>query len=196
VLPAEDRRVLGAFAAQAAVMLDRQRLATQAAEARRLSVGNRIRSALLAAVSDDVHTPLASVKAAVSSLRQTDVQWSERDRAELLPTIEESTDQLDGLLSNLLDLSGPQTHTVTPLLRPVGLEEVVPQALTGLSGDSVHLELPEDLPAVPADPGLLKRVVANLVQNMGPRVREGDQLPPRLHGAAAAQAGARRTPAT
>jgi two-component system sensor histidine kinase KdpD len=174
VLPAEDRRVLGAFAAQAAVMLDRQRLAEQAADAQRLAEGNRIRSALLAAVSHDVRTPLASIKAAVSSLRQTDVRWSEQDRAELLATIEESTDRLDGLLRNLLDLTRLQTDTVSPLLRPVGLDEVVPQALTGIPADSVRLDLPEDLPAVSADPGLLERVVANLVENA---VRHGPGAP-------------------
>ncbi|MFE7512351.1 DUF4118 domain-containing protein, partial [Streptomyces sp. NPDC057540] len=84
VLPAEDRRVLGAFAAQAAVVLDRQRLVGEAEEARKLAEGNRIRTSLLAAVSHDLRTPLASIKASVTSLRSDDVEWSEDDRAELL----------------------------------------------------------------------------------------------------------------
>ncbi|MFD9072029.1 sensor histidine kinase, partial [Streptomyces lasiicapitis] len=77
VLPAEDRRVLAAFAAQAAVVLDRQRLQSEADQARTLAEGNRIRTALLAAVSHDLRTPLAGIKAAVSSLRSEDVEWSE-----------------------------------------------------------------------------------------------------------------------
>lgn len=82
-LPAEDRRVLGAFAAQAAVVLDRQRLVGEATKARELAEGNQIRTALLAAVSHDLRTPLAGIKAAVSSLRSDDVEWSETDRNEL-----------------------------------------------------------------------------------------------------------------
>ncbi len=84
VLPAEDRRVLAAFAAQAAVVLDRQRLQSEADQASELAEGNRIRTALLAAVSHDLRTPLAGIKAAVTSLRSDDVEWSEEDQAELL----------------------------------------------------------------------------------------------------------------
>jgi two-component system sensor histidine kinase KdpD len=165
VLPAEDRRVLGAFAAQAAVVLDRQRLLGEAEEARRLAEGNRIRTALLAAVSHDLRTPLASIKVAVSSLRSDDVEWSEEDRAELLEGIEDGADRLDHLVGNLLDMSRLQTGTVTPLIREIDLDEVVPMALGGVPEDSVLLDIPETLPMVEADPGLLERAVANVVEN-------------------------------
>ncbi|MGW2677560.1 ATP-binding protein [Streptomyces sp. NPDC001436] len=165
VLPAEDRRVLGAFAAQAAVVLDRQRLVGEAEEARRLAEGNRIRTALLAAVSHDLRTPLASIKASVSSLRSADVEWSEEDRAELLEGIEDGADRLDHLVGNLLDMSRLQTGTVTPLIREVDLDEVVPMALGGVPEDSVRLDVPETLPMVRVDPGLLERTVANVVEN-------------------------------
>ncbi|GHJ40654.1 ATP-binding protein [Streptomyces sp. TS71-3] len=165
VLPAEDRRVLAAFAAQAAVVLDRQRLMTEAAQARTLAEGNRIRTALLAAVSHDLRTPLAAIKAAVTSLRSPDVHWSDADRAELLAGIESGADRLDHLVGNLLDMSRLQTGTVTPLIREADLDEVVPMALGGVPEGSVRLDVPESLPMVPVDPGLLERAVANVVEN-------------------------------
>ncbi|MFF3000547.1 ATP-binding protein [Streptomyces sp. NPDC057950] len=165
VLPASDRRVLAAFAAQAAVVLDRQRLQHEADQAKELAEGNRIRTALLAAVSHDLRTPLAAIKAAVSSLRSDDVAWSEEDQAELLEAIEEGADRLDHLVGNLLDMSRLQTGTVTPLIREIDLDEVVPMALGGVPEDSVDLEIPEILPMVAVDAGLLERAVANLVEN-------------------------------
>ncbi|MEI7032865.1 sensor histidine kinase KdpD [Streptomyces pratensis] len=165
VLPAEDRRVLGAFAAQAAVVLDRRRLVWEAEQARRLAEGNRIRTALLAAVSHDLRTPLAAIKAAVSSLRSDDVAWSDEDEAELLEGIEDGADRLDHLVGNLLDMSRLQTGTVTPLIREIDLDEVVPMALGGVPEGSVDLDIPETLPMVAVDAGLLERVVANVVEN-------------------------------
>ncbi|MFF5138995.1 DUF4118 domain-containing protein [Streptomyces sp. NPDC013157] len=165
VLPASDRRVLAAFAAQAAVVLDRQRLQREADRAKELAEGNRIRTALLAAVSHDLRTPLAGIKAAVSSLRSDDVEWSEEDRTELLQAIEGGADRLDLLVGNLLDMSRLQTGTVTPIIRETDLDEVVPMALGGVPEDSVELDIPETLPMVDVDRGLLERAVANVVEN-------------------------------
>jgi two-component system sensor histidine kinase KdpD len=165
VLPAADRRVLAAFAAQAAVVLDRRRLQREADRAKELAEGNRIRTALLAAVSHDLRTPLAGIKAAVSSLRSDDVAWSEQDEAELLEAIEEGADRLDHLVGNLLDMSRLQTGTVTPVIRETGLDEVVPMALGGVPEDAVDLDVPETLPMVHVDRGLLERAVANVVEN-------------------------------
>ncbi|MET9348355.1 sensor histidine kinase KdpD [Streptomyces termitum] len=165
VLPAEDRRVLGAFAAQAAVVLDRQRLVGEAEEARKLAEGNKIRTSLLAAVSHDLRTPLAGIKASVTSLRSDDVDWSEEDRAELLEGIEAGADRLDHLVGNLLDMSRLQTGTVTPLIRAVDLDEVVPMALGGVPDGSAEADVPETLPMVEVDKGLLERAVANIVEN-------------------------------
>ncbi len=159
-------RVLDGLGAQAAAALDRERLRTQAAQAEVLGEANRVRTALLAAVSHDLRTPLASVKAAVSSLRQDDVAWSPGDEQELLATIEDGADRLDSIIGNLLDMSRLQTGSLQPFLRPTALDEVVPLALLGLEGAAaVRLELPDVLPLVLTDPGLLERVVANLVAN-------------------------------
>ncbi|MFC8246486.1 ATP-binding protein [Streptomyces chartreusis] len=167
VLPASDRRVLAAFAAQAAVVLDRQRLQHQAGQARALAEGNRIRTALLAAVSHDLRTPLAGIKASVSSLRSDDVAWSDEDQAELLAAIEDGADRLDHLVGNLLDMSRLQTGTLTPLIREIDLDEVVPMALVGIPDpeSDVVLDIPETLPMVTVDKGLLERAVANVVEN-------------------------------
>jgi two-component system, OmpR family, sensor histidine kinase KdpD len=185
VLPAADRRVLSAFAYQAAAALDRQRLAEQARQARRLAEGNKIRTALLAAVSHDLRTPLASIKASVGSLRSDEVQWDASDEAELLATIEESADRLDRLVANLLDMSRLQTGVVNPLARTVSIDEVLQPSLANVPGDQVEVEVPENLPPVVADPGLLERALANVVENAA---RHGGAGPVRIaareHGGA------------
>jgi len=124
--------LLAGYAAQAAAALDRERLRTQAAQAEALAEGNRMRTALLAAVSHDLRTPLASIKASVSSLRQTDVQWSPADEADLLATIEQNADRLDALIGNLLDMSRLHTGSLQPFLRPTAIDEVAPVAVGGL----------------------------------------------------------------
>jgi len=158
--------LLAGYTAQAVAALDRQRLRTQAAQAEALAEGNRMRTALLAAVSHDLRTPLASIKASVSSLRQTDVAWSPADEADLLATIEENADRLDALVGNLLDMSRLQTGSLAPFLRATAVDEVAPVALRGLDdADQMQIVVPDDLPLVLADPGLLERVLANLFSN-------------------------------
>jgi len=158
--------LLAGFAAQTAAALDRERLRTQAAQAEALAEGNRMRTALLAAVSHDLRTPLASIKASVSSLRQTDVAWTEADEEALLATIEENADRLDGLIGNLLDMSRLHTGSLQPFLRPITIDEVAPIALRGLDAPAdLRLVVPDGMPLVLADPGLLERVLANLFAN-------------------------------
>jgi two-component system, OmpR family, sensor histidine kinase KdpD len=167
-LDAGDRRVLVAFAEQAAVALQQGRLTAQAAEADRLAAGNSMRTALLAAVSHDLRTPLAGIKAASSALRSTDLALTDDDRAELVATVDESADRLTGLVDNLLDMSRLQSGAVAPALSPTDLVAVLSAALPWLDGPQraqVVVHSPDDLPAALADPGLLERVVANLVGN-------------------------------
>jgi two-component system, OmpR family, sensor histidine kinase KdpD len=158
--------MLAGYTAQAVAALDRARLRTQAAQAEALAEGNRMRTALLAAVSHDLRTPLASIKASVSSLRQTDVRWTPEDEADLLANIEENADRLDALVGNLLDMSRLQTGSLAPFLRAIAVDEVAPVALRGLDdADQLQIVVPDDLPLVRADPGLLERVLANLFSN-------------------------------
>jgi two-component system sensor histidine kinase KdpD len=158
--------LLAGFGAQAAAALDRERLRMQASQAEALAEGNRIRTALLAAVSHDLRTPLASIKASVSSLRQTDVEWTAADEADLLATIEQNADRLDALIGNLLDLSRLHTGSLEPFLRPTAIDEVAPVALRGLDAPvPLEISVPDDVPLVRADPGLLERVLANIFSN-------------------------------
>ena len=131
-LAATDRRVLGAFAAYAATALEQQRLAAEAEAARPIAEADRMRTALLAAVSHDLRTPLASAKAAVTSLRATDVQWGAEDRDELLATADESLDRLAHLVDNLLDMSRLQAGALSVFPRPADLAEIVARALDDL----------------------------------------------------------------
>jgi K+-sensing histidine kinase KdpD len=164
---AEDRRALERLATAAARTLEAQRLADQAAHARDLAEIDRVRSALLAAVGHDLRTPLAATKAAVSSLRQPDLDLPPDATAELLATIEESTDRLDALVENLLSMSRLQAGVLSVDLQPVALDAVVGQALlhTPPGETTVEVDIPDDLPLICADSGLLERVVANLVAN-------------------------------
>ena len=158
--------LLAGYTAQAVAALDRARLRTQAAQAEALAEGDRMRTALLRAVSHDLRTPLASIKASVSSLRQTDVHWSPQDEAELLANIEQNADRLDALVGNLLDMGRLQAGSLEPFLRATAVDEVAPVALRGLDdADHLVIVVPDDLPLVRADPGLLERVLANLFSN-------------------------------
>jgi two-component system, OmpR family, sensor histidine kinase KdpD len=166
-LPAADRRVLGAFASYAAVALDQQRLAAEAQAAKPIAAADRMRTALLAAVGHDLRTPLASAKAAVTSLRSPDVNWAAEDRDELLATADESLDRLSHLVDNLLDMSRLQAGALSLFLRPSALEEIVSRALDNLdpAARAVTVDIPESLPEINVDPAILERVIVNLIEN-------------------------------
>ncbi|SEG87907.1 osmosensitive K+ channel signal transduction histidine kinase [Thermomonospora echinospora] len=164
-LRAEDRRVLEAFAAHAAVALRQQRLSAEAEQVRPLAEADRMRTALLNAVSHDLRTPLASAKAAVDSLRSQDVAWDPEDREELLDTAAESLGRLDRLVANLLDMSRLQAGMLGVSSQRVAVEDIVPRALGDVGRAEVRIRIPEPLPEVVADPALLERVLANLVGN-------------------------------
>jgi two-component system, OmpR family, sensor histidine kinase KdpD len=167
-----DMELIRVFTGQLALVVERRRLRAEAAAAEGLAEANELRTALLAAVSHDLRTPLASIKAAATSLLQPDVEWSRHAEREFLETIDEESDRLNDLVGNLLDMSRLQTGAVDLVLLEVGFDEVVPAALyTIRSGEDaarvadVVVEVPETLPRVKADAGLLERTVANLVAN-------------------------------
>ena len=166
-LPADDRRVLGAFATYAVVALEQQRLAAEAEAARPIAEADRMRTALLAAVSHDLRTPLASAKAAVTSLRSEDVQWGAEDHDELLATADESLDRLARLVDNLLDMSRLHAGALAVFPRPADLGEIVARSLDDLgpAARTVVIDIPRDLPEVHVDPAILERVIVNLTAN-------------------------------
>ncbi|MCW2781642.1 MAG: putative two-component system sensor kinase [Marmoricola sp.] len=163
-LDPSGRRILGAFASHVGVLRERDELARQTEAARELEAGNRTRTALLAAVSHDLRTPLAGIKVAAETLRTTGQQLSGGERAELLEAIETSTDRLTAIVTDLLDMSRLQTGAVHPELRCIGLGEVALNVLAGLPGRE-KVRVDADLPDVLADVGLLERVVENVLAN-------------------------------
>jgi len=163
----EDLDVLQSFASQLRVATQTRRLQSEAARANELAEANALRTALLAAVSHDLRTPLASIKASVSSLLQRDIAWSPSAVDNFLETIDEETDRLTALVGNLLDMSRLQTGALRLVTNDVGLDEVVPRALAALGGraDRVTVDVPETLPRVHADAALMERAIANVLDN-------------------------------
>ncbi len=165
-LAASDQRLLKAYAVHAAVLGERRLAARERHERRVLEETDRTRTALLAAVSHDLRTPLAAVKAAVSSLRSTQVVWSDEDEAELLRTVEEGADRLDDLVENLLDMSRIQMGAVSAHVDQLDVAVVLEAAIASLpERDRVRIAVAPEATRVVADAGLLERVVANVVAN-------------------------------
>ena len=162
-----------AVAKQAAGLVKQRELTEEAGKAEAIAQADELRRSLLSAVSHDLRTPLAAAKAAVSSLRSSDIDFSAEDTAELLATIEESIDQLTALVGNLLDSSRLAAGVLRPELRRVYLEETVQRALLGISKgvtgfrrqgvDRVKVDVGDAVAM--ADSGLLERVLANLIDN-------------------------------
>ncbi|CAN7282434.1 ATP-binding protein [Knoellia sp. LjRoot47] len=165
-LPAGQQRLLAAFAAHAGAILQRRSLRAAAAEAAELARDNSARTALLSAVSHDLRTPLAGIKAAIGSLRSTEVTFSPEDEAELQAAIEDSADRLETLIGNLLDMSRLQAGALVAHPRPVDLGEVVPGVVRETADPGrVQWHLDDHARVVTADPGLLDRVLGNIVEN-------------------------------
>jgi K+-sensing histidine kinase KdpD len=162
---AEDRVLLRALAGTAGRAWESARLAQEAARAEQLAETDRVRSALLTAVGHDLRTPLAGIKTAASGLRQQDVTWGPGEQDELLGTIEDGADRLAALVDNLLAMSRIQAGALSVHIAVVDVEEVASRALLALGARGVDLDMPEALPPVTADAGLLERVIANLVDN-------------------------------
>jgi two-component system, OmpR family, sensor histidine kinase KdpD len=163
----EDQRILDAFTRELAASIEFGELEAEAEAAGAVSKANELRAAILSAVSHDLRTPLAAIKASVTSLLQRDVEWTPEARQEFLDTINEETDRLNAVVGNLLDMSRLQAGALEISPVPVGLDEVLPAALhsVGVPDRSVRLDVPENLPRVHADRGLLERALANVIAN-------------------------------
>lgn len=166
-LDAAERRLLDVVAAQLAAALERARLTEAARAAEVLAETDRVRAALLSAVSHDLRRPLAAAVAAVGGLRAAGEGLTAADRAELLATAAESLSTLSALMTDLLDVSRVQAGVLAVSLRPVDVADVVLAALDelGAGPGTVALDLDPDLPAARADAVLLQRVVVNVLAN-------------------------------
>jgi two-component system, OmpR family, sensor histidine kinase KdpD len=166
-LSAEDRDILAAFCAQLATALESDRLHAEAAEADSLARANQLRSALLAAVSHDLRTPLASIKAASSSLLSDQLEFGPDETAILLHTVDDEADRLSALVENLLDMSRLETGAMEVLARPTDVGDLVDSALASLGprARGVVVAVDAAVPLIETDQVLVERVVANLVDN-------------------------------
>jgi two-component system sensor histidine kinase KdpD len=168
-LAGSERGLLGTFANQAALAVDRARLRDHAVRARLLEEIDTWHRALMGAVSHDLRTPLASIKTAVSSLRQPDARLESEDRSELLELIEQQTDRLSRLVTNLLDMTRIDSGALE--LRPttIAFDELIDEALGSLGDmvprDRLAIEAPADLPLLRIDHVLVSQVLANVVEN-------------------------------
>ncbi len=178
---------LGVLAATVGRWWRTELLASQAQRADELARIDQVRSALLAAVGHDLRSPLAAVKAALSTLRDDEIELTSDEIAQLLATAETNVDRLAELIANLLDMSRLQAGVLSVHRRPTSVEEVLAEALT-IGAGRVELDIPDDLPPALVDPGLLERVVGNLVDNSRRYLRDdqsvvirAEQVGDRLH---------------
>jgi len=166
-LSPDDQRLIRALADQLALAIDSQHLAGEAAEAANLADVDAVRTALLRAVSHDLRTPLASIKAMVSGLIDPSVAWTREQTVEALLTVDEETDRLNQLVGNLLDASRLQIGELAIDVQPAHLAEIVDAAMHSVSAPSgaVRVEIPADLTTVLCDSKLLERSIANILAN-------------------------------
>lgn len=168
-----DLRLAGAVGQQAEAVLERDRLRAEARASKAERERGVMRTALLAAVSHDLRTPLAAIKAGVSALR-TARGIPEPDRETLLADVDHHTDRLQLLIDNLLDMSRLDSGAVAPRLELVALDELVPRAVDAVPEGAVEIDVPETLPLVRADAGLLERALANVIENAVRYSPDGD----------------------
>jgi two-component system, OmpR family, sensor histidine kinase KdpD len=165
----QDRALLGTFANQAALAVERARLLDQALRSRLLEEIDRWRGALMGAVSHDLRTPLASIKTAVSSLRELDAELGPEDRSDLLELIELQSDRLARLVTNLLDMTRIESGALQVKPTIIALDELVGEALHAVSGliTSGHItwSAHSELPLLELDQVLIVQVLANVLEN-------------------------------
>jgi two-component system, OmpR family, sensor histidine kinase KdpD len=175
-----QRQLLGTFANEAALAIERSQLRAQAVRTELLEEVDRWRSALVGAVSHDLRTPLASIKAAVSTLRSIDVTLSERDSEVLLATIEDQGDHLARLVANLLDMARLETGSLSLHAEPHLVVDVVDAGLvaasSALADHVVDVQLDDDLPLVDVDLVLIGQVLANLLTNAAQHAPDGSTI--------------------
>lgn len=161
------RSLVTTFGSQVLILLERQVLEENEKELSEIRQADQMRVALLNAVSHDLRGPLASSKAAISSLLNNEVSWSQEDQRELLNSASSSLDQLNHLIENLLDMSRLEAGAIFLNWRNVGVEDVVSGAIKSLKSptDLIEISIDSELPSVKGDPILLERVIGNLLEN-------------------------------
>jgi two-component system sensor histidine kinase KdpD len=168
VFTLDDERLLEAAARQISVSLERVALDAQVAQARLEAEKSQTRAALFSSVTHDLRTPLASIKAAGTSLLQEDVEIDPGQRRDLLRTIVEEADRLNSLIGNILELAKVRAGALVPAKQPIALDEVVESVLHRMEPSLGRVRVRtmlRDVPEVPADPVQIDQVLSNLLEN-------------------------------
>ena len=169
ILTPDERRLLDALMDQAAVAIERVRLAKEMDDARVAAEAERLRGALLTSLSHDLKTPLASILGAANSLREYEEQFDAKARAEMIRTIEEEASRMARFIGNLLDMTRLESGAVELRRQPTDLSDVVGTALHRtealLADCKVSLDIETDLPLLELDDMLMEQVLVNLLDN-------------------------------
>ncbi len=169
LLTPDERRLLDALMDQAAVAIERVRLAGQINEARLAAETERLRAALLTSLSHDLKTPLASILGAVTSLRQYGTVLKGAERDELTATIQEEAERLSRFVANLLDMTKIESGAIELDRQLADIDEAVGAALQRVSGMIAHhrieIDLEAGLPMLNLDVMLFEQVLVNLLDN-------------------------------
>jgi two-component system sensor histidine kinase KdpD len=175
-----DRELLEAAAKQAALALERARLDLQVRGAQLDSETSRLRAALFSSVTHDLRTPLASIKAGVTSLLSSEVIHDRSQQRELLTTILEETDRLNRLVGNLMDLSKIRAGALVPAREPTAIDEIVDAVVARmrpqLAGVTLRLNVRPDLPDALVDPTQIDQVLTNLLENAAAHSPPGGEV--------------------
>jgi two-component system sensor histidine kinase KdpD len=160
------KRFLPALSSLLAVAGERERLEREAVEAEALRQSDKIKTAVIQAVSHDLRTPLATIEAAIWGLGSGPNTISEADRAELVETMRVELERLKRLIENLLDLSRLQAGAARPNPELWTADELVGQALDEVGEqDRIAVSIPHDLLPVRVDAAQVQRVLVNLFEN-------------------------------
>jgi two-component system, OmpR family, sensor histidine kinase KdpD len=165
----EQRHLLETFASQIALAIERGLLAEEAEAAHVRAEAERLRNALLSAVSNDLRTPLASITGGVSSVLESGGRFDAATERDLLRGVHEEAERLNRLVQNLLEMTRLESGAVQVRTDWHPIEELVGAALGRFSrrlGErSIVTRLPADLPLVALDPVLIEQVLVNLIDN-------------------------------
>jgi two-component system sensor histidine kinase KdpD len=164
-----DRAVLEALVAGLGAALDRLRLETEARDARVAVQVSRTRSGFLSAVTHNLRTPLASIKAATSTLLSPEAHLDADDRHELLETVYDETDRLGHLVDNILEVSRIRAGALDVHRQPVDVAELAQAAIRRLRpiarAHRVRLDVPPDVGDLEVDIEMMEQVFGNLLEN-------------------------------
>jgi two-component system sensor histidine kinase KdpD len=168
-LESSDERLLQTFAAQGTLALERCALAQAETRAQALEESDRMKSALLSSVSHDLRTPLATIKASITSLLSGEVDWDTHARLDLMAVVNEETDHLNYLVGNLLAMSRIEAGALQPNRQWNVLSEIV-HGVAGrlhrsLENHQLQIKVPDELPLLPVDYVLMEQVFTNLITN-------------------------------